>query len=307
MCSVGWGHVFSFWANVFSFWPDVFTFRANVFTLAGEVFSEEGERDWEGQRGEGREVRPEGDGEGTRGSGSAGSGQGLWGRRSAGDVSTLSGQCVQFLGLMCQLFGRMCPLWRGRCHLGRAEGRGERSEIGGEGEVRLGLVRGRGVVRRAHHERGCAGIDHGAGSPPRIRVRGRLFAGMTGVAGRMGAVSTGRPRCVQRGRLRSGRRVCRHREGAPRCENRSLAQQAAACGGCCITRSWVPGGPLTDFGRRRPNPSASSGQVLPLPLERVKSGGRGGGCSRVGLVPGRPLTTFRRRRRRLPLPQERDL
>ena len=30
---------------------------------------------------------------------------------------------------------------------------------------------------------------------------------------------------------------------------------------------------LTDFGRRRPNPSASSGQVLPLPLERVEMEG----------------------------------
>jgi len=32
------------------------------------------------------------------------------------------------------------------------------------------------------------------------------------------------------------------------------------------------GGPLTGFGRGRPNPSASSGQVLPLSLERVKNG-----------------------------------
>ena len=33
----------------------------------------------------------------------------------------------------------------------------------------------------------------------------------------------------------------------------------------CVTRGWVPGRPLTEFGRRRPS--------LPLPLERVKSGG----------------------------------
>ncbi len=44
-------------------------------------------------------------------------------------------------------------------------------------------------------------------------------------------------------------------------------------GGClspwrdlCVTRPWLPGGPLTDFGRRRPN--------LPLPQERVKNGAR---------------------------------
>ena len=53
MCSVGWGDVFSFLPNVFSFRANAFTFRPNVFTLAGAVFSEEGERS------EGREVRPE--------------------------------------------------------------------------------------------------------------------------------------------------------------------------------------------------------------------------------------------------------
>ena len=37
---------------------------------------------------------------------------------------------------------------------------------------------------------------------------------------------------------------------------------------------WVPGGHLTDFGRRRPNPGSSPGQVLPLPSERVKNGVR---------------------------------
>jgi len=46
---------------------------------------------------------------------------------------------------------------------------------------------------------------------------------------------------------------------------------------------------LTDFGRRRPNPSAGSGQVLPLSQERGKNG-----VSSKGLTP----RTFRRRRRR---------
>ena len=42
-------------------------------------------------------------------------------------------------------------------------------------------------------------------------------------------------------------------------------------GDLCITQGWLRGRPLTDFGRRRPNPSASSGQVLPLPLERGRT------------------------------------
>ena len=57
----------------------------------------------------------------------------------------------------------------------------------------------------------------------------------------------------------------------------------------CVTRNWVPGRPLTDFGRRRPN--------LPLPSERVKSGdpryqmaawrgGGLGGLERKTLTPG---------------------
>ena len=40
----------------------------------------------------------------------------------------------------------------------------------------------------------------------------------------------------------------------------------------------LSGGSLTGFGRRRRNPSAGSGQVLPLPLARVKSGAA---CSRL--------------------------
>ena len=35
--------------------------------------------------------------------------------------------------------------------------------------------------------------------------------------------------------------------------------------GGCVIRAWVRGRPLTEFGRRRP--------ILPLPLERVKTGG----------------------------------
>lgn len=34
---------------------------------------------------------------------------------------------------------------------------------------------------------------------------------------------------------------------------------------------WLPGRPLTCFGRGRPNPGSSPGQALPLPSERVKS------------------------------------
>ena len=49
--------------------------------------------------------------------------------------------------------------------------------------------------------------------------------------------------------------------------SRELGQDAGVASG------WVRGRPLTDFGRGRPNPSAGSGQVLTLPLERVKSGG----------------------------------
>ena len=78
MCSVGRGNVFSFGANVFSFWPDVFTFRPNVFTLAGQVFSFR----WRALVGD-------------------------RGRRDDGDVSTLSGQCVQFLA-RCVNFPAEC-------------------------------------------------------------------------------------------------------------------------------------------------------------------------------------------------------
>ena len=75
-----------------------------------------------------------------------------------------------------------------------------------------------------------------------------------------------------------------------------------AFGGCCITRGWVPGGPLTDFGRGRPN--------LPLPLERVKNGATGICLHRkvlagVEISTGRPLTDFGRGRPNLPLPSER--
>ena len=40
------------------------------------------------------------------------------------------------------------------------------------------------------------------------------------------------------------------------------------------------GSPLTDFRRGRRNPSAGSGQVLPLPSERVKSGAPGVGSAK---------------------------
>ena len=78
MCSVGRGNVFSFGANVFSFWPD-------VFTLAGQVFSFR----WRALVGD-------------------------RGRRDEGDVSTLSGQCVQFLA-RCVNFSAECVHFGGRC------------------------------------------------------------------------------------------------------------------------------------------------------------------------------------------------
>ena len=78
-------------------------------------------------------------------------------------------------------------------------------------------------------------------------------------------------------------------------------------GDLCVTRNWVPGRPLTDFGRRRPN--------LPLPLERVKSGDpryqmaawRGAGLGRLerktltpGSSPGQAPTLSPRRPLRNP-------
>ncbi|MCY3896571.1 MAG: DNA polymerase Y family protein, partial [Chloroflexi bacterium] len=68
--------------------------------------------------------------------------------------------------------------------------------------------------------------------------------------------------CVTRG---VGARKTPHRfppgTAEPRIE--SGAGSASPPGGdLCVTRGWVPGRPLTGFGRRRPN--------LPLPLERVK-------------------------------------
>ena len=85
MCSVGRGNVFSFGANVFSFGPDVFTFRPNVFTLAGQVFSFR----WRALVGD-------------------------RGRRDDGDVSTLSGQCVQFLA-RCVNFSAKCVHFGEEC------------------------------------------------------------------------------------------------------------------------------------------------------------------------------------------------
>ena len=91
MCSGGKADVFTFSGDVFTFRANAFSFWGDVFSLAANVFSKEG------QRGEGREVgRKQG-----RGCGSAGSGQALARRRTGfrgrGDVSTLSGECVQFL------------------------------------------------------------------------------------------------------------------------------------------------------------------------------------------------------------------
>ena len=89
MCSVGRVNVFSFGGNVSSFRANVFSFRPNVFTFAGHVFSF--------RRRAFALTAP-----------SAGSGQALRGRRDDGgsgreagvsapwNVSTLSGQCVQF-------------------------------------------------------------------------------------------------------------------------------------------------------------------------------------------------------------------
>ena len=54
----------------------------------------------------------------------------------------------------------------------------------------------------------------------------------------------------------------------------------------CVARGWLPGRPLTGFGRRRPN--------LPLPSERVKSGAacirlHPNGLASVETTTGRPL------------------
>ena len=96
MCSVGRADVFSFGGNVFSFWPNVFTFWRNVFILAGQVFSFR----WRALVGD-------------------------RGRRDDGDVSTLSGQCVQFLARCvnfsgeCVQFLAECVQFRGGCvHFG---------------------------------------------------------------------------------------------------------------------------------------------------------------------------------------------
>ena len=55
-----------------------------------------------------------------------------------------------------------------------------------------------------------------------------------------------------------------------------------------VSRAWVRGRPLTGFGRRPPNPSASSGQALPLPSERVKNRGLKLSWSLGRWVRGRP-------------------
>ena len=85
MCSLGRVNVFSFGGNVSSFRANVFTFRPNVFTLAGQVFSFR----WRALVGD-------------------------RGRRDEGDVSTLSGQCVQFLA-RCVNFSAECVHFGGRC------------------------------------------------------------------------------------------------------------------------------------------------------------------------------------------------
>ena len=183
----------------------------------------------------------------------------------AGSMWTVG--CEAYSGSVHWL-GKWGKLGRGEGR-GRAEGRGQRSES----------WRGRGLGGRGWTGwLGCAGIDRGAGSQAARSLGHR--AADSGNEGRRvgwGQYQKGRPRCVQRGRLRFGRRVRRHYEGAPTCDISSNAKEAAAFGGLCTTRSWVPGRPLTDFGRRRPN--------LPLPRERVKNSGPVGRCSRLSWVP----------------------
>ena len=129
------------------------------------------------------------------------------------------GMCQLCEGDVSSFWPDVSTFWRNVSSFG-----GNVSTLAGEVSVEEGgtegQVRSDGCVDGVA---GCAGIDHGAGSPPRIGVPrivsgagwGRLFAGMTGVVARMGAVSTGRPRCVQRGRLKAGRRDCRsQRRGA---------------------------------------------------------------------------------------------
>ena len=72
-------------------------------------------------------------------------------------------------------------------------------------------------------------------------------------------------------------------------------------GGCRCLAWWVLGRALTDFRRRRRNPSASSGRVLPLPQARGRSAGRWGrglGCvqavGRMCSVLGAICSVFRR-------------
>ena len=147
--------VFSFCPDVFSFRPDVFTFRPNVFTFEGHVFSF-------GQCASSR-TAPLRQAQGKLG-------KGLRGR---GDVSTLSGQCVQFWAL-CVNFSAECVQSLPRC-------------------VNLDLATYSGI---------------------------------------------------------------------PATKRRSLPQ----CGELCVTRGWVRGRPLTEFGRRRPEPRIESGAVSASPL-----------------------------------------
>ena len=302
------GDVFSFGGDVFSFQPNVFTLAGPVFSDEGE--RAEGRavrRTWRKSRSPIRQAqgklfgRLRAGSPGTPGCGSTRPSEDCgpahherWGTghggRGAGVGRGLG--CVQSVGPMCPVFGRMCsvsrgmcPLWRPMCPVfGGAPGLGlglrwEGVLLQGGMEGGGGSCRIRGMGGADGGEVAVAGVDPGVwelavsraagGSADLGTADGRGQSGDQG-AGLLfvGPVWGGVGRGGRGGRFRFG---LRGNGGLPG-EDGIRRLGVVGCSRCVGARGGAgTGRPLTDFGRRRPTPGSSPGQVLPLPLERVKS------------------------------------
>jgi len=141
---------------------------------------------------------------------------------------------------------------------------------------------GLGMVGRSGRH-WCAGIEHGAGSRPIRQAQGRLDAGMTkrGGWGQVVARKTGGsetpPLRKNHARVGGGVRPAGCAEGEIpfdrlRAGSRGtfgMTREDGRVGDAGMTKrggaSWLRGGPLTEFRRRR--------RILPLPQERVRPPG----------------------------------
>ena len=124
-----------------------------------------------------------------------------------------------------------------------------------------------------------AGMAVAAGSPRVVGGRSARVA-----AARIEAASNGRPRCVQRGRLKSGRRLRRHKEGAPTCNTWSTGEHAAALGVADDVRRRAAGA----IGRRLRSPGDEGGLEGPGVAPHERSPKPGNPVDRTADAGGEP-------------------